>query len=85
MKFNAAHQNAIAVPIVLVGGDHSFGKLNPRLAESLRAWGCAKIAVEVIENSGHYVVDEQPEGVATLIEDYASRGVTWHSEAPVRV
>jgi pimeloyl-ACP methyl ester carboxylesterase len=72
-KFNAAPQSASAVPIVLVGADRSFGKLNPQFAQSLRACGCTKVTVEVIVNSGHYLVDEQPEAVAKLIEDYASR------------
>ncbi len=71
-KFNASSQSAIAVQIVLVGADSSFGKLNPKIAESLRAHGCANVTTEIIENSGHYLVDEQPQAVAKLIEDHAS-------------
>jgi hypothetical protein len=48
-KFNAAQQNALAVPIVLAGGDNSVGKFNPRIAESLRKHGCANVAIEVIK------------------------------------
>jgi pimeloyl-ACP methyl ester carboxylesterase len=71
-KFNATHRGAIDVPIVLAGGDRSFGSLYPRVAEALRAHGWASVRVEVIENSGHYVADERPESVAELIERYAS-------------
>jgi pimeloyl-ACP methyl ester carboxylesterase len=72
-KFNAAERSVIDVPILLAGGDHAMGLLMPRLAESLREHGCFSVTVEVIKDSGHWVVDEQPEIVAELIERYASR------------
>jgi pimeloyl-ACP methyl ester carboxylesterase len=72
-KFNAAERSAIAVPIVLAGGDHAMGNLNERLAESLRQHGWANVTVEVIRNSGHWVVDEQPDIVAALIERHATQ------------
>jgi pimeloyl-ACP methyl ester carboxylesterase len=72
-KFNAAQRSTIEVPFVLAGGDHSFGKLIPRVAAALRSHGCANVTIETIKNSGHYVVDEQPQRVAWLIERYASR------------
>src|SRR3984893_12625742 len=71
-KFNAAQLGAIDVPIVMVGGDHSFGKLLPKVAEALRAHGCASVTIEIINNSAHYVFEEKPEAVAELIERYAS-------------
>jgi pimeloyl-ACP methyl ester carboxylesterase len=72
-KFNAAQQSVIGVPLVLAPGENSpFEKLMPSFAEALRAHGCANVKVEVIQNSVHYVVDEQPEAVAELIERYAS-------------
>jgi len=55
----------------LAGGD-AFGNLNPRIAESLRAHGCANVTVEVVKIRAHYVAEEQPEIVAELIERYAS-------------
>jgi pimeloyl-ACP methyl ester carboxylesterase len=60
------------VPIVLAGGDHAMGTLFPKLAESLKEHGCTRVSVEVIAKSGHWVVDEQPERVAELIERYAA-------------
>jgi pimeloyl-ACP methyl ester carboxylesterase len=71
-KFNAAQRSAIDVPLVLAGGDHGFGTLIARIATALRTHGWATVTTEIIKDSGHYVVDEQPEIVAELIERYAS-------------
>jgi pimeloyl-ACP methyl ester carboxylesterase len=71
-KFNAAKQSAIGVPLVLAPGENSpFEKLMPSIAAALQAHGCANVKVEVVKDSVHYVVDEQPEAVAELIERYA--------------
>jgi hypothetical protein len=43
----------------------------PSIAAALQAHGCANDNVEVVKDSVHYVVDEQPEAVAELIERYA--------------
>jgi pimeloyl-ACP methyl ester carboxylesterase len=72
-KFNATQRAVTDVPLVLAGGDHAMGTLYPRLAESLKEHGCTRVVVEVIKNSGHWVVDEQPATVAELIERYASK------------
>ena len=72
-QFNAAQRSTIGVPLVLAPGENSpFEKLMPRLAEDLRAHGCANVKIEVIKNSVHYAADEQPEAVTQLIERYAS-------------
>ena len=72
-KFNASERSPIDLPIVLAGGDHAMGILFPRLADSLGKHGWANVTVEVIKNSGHWVVDEQPDIVVELIERHASR------------
>jgi pimeloyl-ACP methyl ester carboxylesterase len=72
-KFNAAERSTITVPIVLAGGDHAMGSMLPRLAQALRQHGCTDVSVEVVKDSGHWVVDEQPDIVAELIERHASR------------
>jgi pimeloyl-ACP methyl ester carboxylesterase len=72
-QFNAAQREAIDLPIVLAGGDQGMGPLLLRLAEALRRHGCDNVTVEVVANSGHWVVDEQPEFVADLIERHFSR------------
>ncbi|MGA2539215.1 MAG: alpha/beta hydrolase [Terracidiphilus sp.] len=71
-KFNAAQQGTITVPMVLAPGENSpFEKLTLSFAEALQAHGCANVKVEVIKNSAHYVVDEEPGAVAELIERHA--------------
>jgi pimeloyl-ACP methyl ester carboxylesterase len=69
--FNQEQQSLVDVPIVLVGGDNAFGPLIPRMAEALRKHGGTNVTTEVITDSGHYVVAEQPTRVAELIERYA--------------
>jgi pimeloyl-ACP methyl ester carboxylesterase len=69
---NEAARSPLDVPIVLAGGDHSVGGLNPTIADALRARGCANVTVETIGDSGHWVVDEQPDAVARLIERHAA-------------
>ena len=70
-KFNEEQRGAFDVPVVLAGGEQSFAKLMPKVAEALKAHGCASVTVEVINNSAHYVVEEQPEAVAGLVERHA--------------
>lgn len=72
-KFNAEQNGSIDVPIVLAGSADFFGKINPKVAAALRAHGCTRVMIETIKNSAHYVVDEQPDVVAELIEHYASQ------------
>jgi pimeloyl-ACP methyl ester carboxylesterase len=68
MKFSETHRDKIDVPIALVGGDHGTGKLEPKIADSLRMHGCTDVSVDVVKNSGHFVADEQP---AALVEHHA--------------
>jgi pimeloyl-ACP methyl ester carboxylesterase len=70
--FIAVQRSTIDVPLVLAGGDQGFGPLLPEIAEALQSRGWTDISVELIENSGHYVADEQPDAVAALIELHAS-------------
>jgi pimeloyl-ACP methyl ester carboxylesterase len=72
-RFNAARREPIDVPIVLAGGEHSLAPLNAMVAESLRNHGWRNVSIEVIANSGHQVIDEQPATVAELLERYATR------------
>jgi pimeloyl-ACP methyl ester carboxylesterase len=44
----------------------------PSFADALRTHGCTNVEIEVIENSEHFVADEQPDAVAQLIDRYAS-------------
>jgi pimeloyl-ACP methyl ester carboxylesterase len=76
-QFNAAQRGSDDVPVFLGAGEGSpFAKLVPKMAEGLRANGCSHVETGLIRGSVHYVVEDQPEAVAGLIEQYASR----HSE-----
>jgi pimeloyl-ACP methyl ester carboxylesterase len=71
-EFNSTHRAMTDVPVVLAGGDHATAPLYSRMVNSLKEHGCTRVTVEVINNSGHWVVDEQPAAVAELIERYAT-------------
>lgn len=71
-KFNASQNAGLNLPLVLVGGEESFGKLTPRFAESIRKKGCKNVQVEIVKNAAHYIADEQPDALAALVEKYAA-------------
>jgi pimeloyl-ACP methyl ester carboxylesterase len=74
--FNVAQRGAIDVPLVLVGGDSAdtaFGSHFSDLAETLRHFGWSTVKTELVKSSGHYVMDDQPEALAELIERYGSQ------------
>ena len=71
-RFNEAQRTTIALPFVIAAGNKSFGPLSGEIAEGLIKQGCANVTAEIIKHSGHWVVDEQPDQVAELIERYAS-------------
>jgi pimeloyl-ACP methyl ester carboxylesterase len=70
--FNAAQHAPTDLPLLLVGGDGSFGPILPVLAASLRAQGWSKVSVKVLANNRHYIVDEHPDTIAQLIEETAA-------------
>jgi pimeloyl-ACP methyl ester carboxylesterase len=72
-RFNATRRDPIDVPIVLAGGEHSMAPLNQEVARSLRDHGWRNVSVEIVANSGHQVIDEQPAAVTNLLERYAAR------------
>jgi hypothetical protein len=63
------------LPLVFVGADSKkgFGRSIQSHAKALRNYGWSNITVELVENSGHYLTEHQPEAVAELIARYASR------------
>jgi pimeloyl-ACP methyl ester carboxylesterase len=72
-QFNAAQRGPNDVPLFLAAGDGSpFAKLVPKIAQGLRANGSTHVETGLIPHSVHYVVADQPEVVADLIERYAS-------------
>ena len=72
-QFNAAQRGPNDVTLLLAAGDGSpFAQLVPKMAEGLRANGCAHVETGLIQGAVHYVVEDRPEAVADLIERYAS-------------
>ena len=72
-KFNQEQRGPNDVPLFVGAGDGSpFAKLVPKIAEGLRANGCTHVETGLIPGSVHYLVEDQPETVADLIERYAS-------------
>jgi pimeloyl-ACP methyl ester carboxylesterase len=72
-QFNLAKRGASEVPLFLAAGEGSpFASLLPKMAEGLRANGFTHIATGLIEGGVHYLLEDQPDAVAQLIEKYAS-------------
>jgi pimeloyl-ACP methyl ester carboxylesterase len=72
--FNAAQTTPIDVPLVVAAGEKSpFVGLVPKLVEGLRAKGLSHVETATIPGAVHYLVADQPEAVATLIEQHASK------------
>jgi len=70
---NAAQKGPNDVPVFLAAGDGSpFAKLVAKMAEGLRASGWAHVETGLIAGAVHYVVEDQPDAVADLIERQAS-------------
>jgi len=61
------------VSFVLGAGEWDvFAPFLPRIAEAMRAHGCASVTTMMIKGSVHYVAEEKPVAVADLILQYAS-------------
>jgi pimeloyl-ACP methyl ester carboxylesterase len=72
-KFNAKQRSTIDLPFVLGTGEtDAFAQFLPQIARAMRARGCANVKTEVVRGSAHYVVEEQPDAVAELIERYGT-------------
>jgi pimeloyl-ACP methyl ester carboxylesterase len=73
VQFKQMQRGPNEVPLFLAAGAGSpFAKLVPKIAEGLRASGLTRVETGLISDSIHYVVADQPEAVADLIERYAS-------------
>lgn len=68
--FNQAHKDAIAVPVLLAGGDHSMGPVQDVFADALRALGVAKVEAVTIAGSGHWVPEEQPQALVAALRTF---------------
>jgi epoxide hydrolase len=72
-QFNAAQQDRIDVPLVVVAGSESpVAQDLPVISEALRAHGLTHVSSGVIQGSSHYIADERPEELTEFIARYAS-------------
>jgi pimeloyl-ACP methyl ester carboxylesterase len=75
-KFNAAQRDANDVPTFIAFGEKSpFVRLMSNIAGGLRANGMSKVETGTIPGAVHYVVQDNPQGTADLIEAQASRNL----------
>lgn len=71
--FNAAQRAPNDVPLFFATGDQSpFVKLAPKIGDALRASGLKHVEIGTIRDSVHYVLQDQPDAVAKLIERHAA-------------
>jgi pimeloyl-ACP methyl ester carboxylesterase len=68
---NQAQRDPTDLPLVLVGSDHGFAPQLPELSAALAAHGWRNVSERVIEQAGHYVLDDQPDAVSALVEELA--------------
>ena len=74
--WNANQTAANSVPLVVAVGDNSlFAPFLTKFVEGYRAKGMTNVEEPRIPAARHYVVADNPEGVADLIEQHAGRGV----------
>lgn len=75
VRFNQAQQEPNDVPVLFAAGERSpFAKLAPRIVAAMRDAALTHVESERIPGSMHYVVQDQPERVADLIERRAAAG-----------
>ena len=73
VEYNRAHLGANALPLFIAFGDKSHqGPMAPKLAAGLRDAGFSHVQTGVIPGANHYVVQDQPDEVAALIEQQAA-------------
>jgi pimeloyl-ACP methyl ester carboxylesterase len=71
--FTREHHGANEVPLVFgVGARSPLAALAPRIARGLRDGGFAKVEETTVADAGHFLINDQPDAVAALIERYAS-------------
>ena len=73
-RFNATQDGRNDVPVFVGSGERSFfAKIVPKIAKDLRTHGFIQVESGLIPGGVHFLIEDQPEAVAELIERYASR------------
>jgi pimeloyl-ACP methyl ester carboxylesterase len=69
VEFNLRHRDPISTPLRLIGGEQVFG---PGLADSVDElrddFGWTDVEAHIVPDGQHYIVEERPEDVVTLLE-----------------
>ena len=74
------------VPIVYATGEHSpLAALRGRIVAALRDSGFAHVTQASVPDAGHYIVADNPEGVAGLIENVHAKPRRREEQAPREV
>jgi pimeloyl-ACP methyl ester carboxylesterase len=66
--FNKSHTANMPTPMLLIGGDKSFGPMLPAYVAGLRKVGVTNVRTLVVANSGHWIPEEQPAAIAAAID-----------------
>ncbi len=73
-RVNAAAKGPNDTPITIATGDKSpFAHLIPTMAAGVHAVGFSHVDTDTVANSVHYLVEDNPDGVADLIERHAGK------------
>ncbi|WP_375483184.1 alpha/beta fold hydrolase [uncultured Mycobacterium sp.] len=73
MSYNAEQKCPTDIPLLLVGGEHLFGPMFPRLAANLRAnYGWENVQTHMVKGAKHYLPEEKPNDIAELIERHTA-------------
>ncbi|HEY8288598.1 MAG TPA: alpha/beta hydrolase, partial [Acetobacteraceae bacterium] len=59
----------LAMPVLALGGDHSFGTQMGDIMSLV----ASNVTDRVIEDSGHWVMEEQPEATTRLVVAFLSK------------
>jgi pimeloyl-ACP methyl ester carboxylesterase len=62
-------RDRLKMPVLAVGGEKSFG---PMMATVMRAAG-DKVTEGIVPNSGHWIMEENPQATGKLVRDFISR------------
>ena len=62
----------LTLPVLAIGGDHSYGAAMKTELESV----ARDVHGAVIRDSGHWIMEEQPDQAVTLIETYLRKGLS---------
>lgn len=73
-EFFSSRAERLDVPLPIVGGENTFAEILLKMAEALANVGATNVRTAVLEGSGHWMSEEQPERTAAAIANLATGG-----------